>query len=114
MNRGGTLPRIPPALKAKDVGHGEVASGKNWQVTTALTEHVQPYLNSLAYRVDTPEGRAIFTGDTQLCDTVRELVREDDMILHIYWDKPSVMETTNEANDECGTTAPPNWPKIQE
>ena len=72
VNRGGTLPRIPPAPKAKDVGVGEVASGKDWQVTAALAEHVQPYLDSLAYRVDTPEGSVIFTGDTQPCDTVRE------------------------------------------
>ena len=64
VNRGGTLPRIPPAPKAKDVGPGEVATGNNWQVTAALAEHAQPWLDSLAYRVDTPEGSVAFTGDT--------------------------------------------------
>ena len=47
---GDTLPRIPPTPKAKDVGVGEVASGKDWQVTVAVAEHCQTYLDSLAYR----------------------------------------------------------------
>ena len=104
VNRGGTLPRIPPAPNAKDIGVGEVASGKNWQVTAALAEHVQPYLDSLAYRVDTPEGSVIFTGDTQPCDTVRELARDADIMLCMCWDEQSIMETANEANGQCGTT----------
>ena len=98
VNRGDTLPRIPPAPKAKDVGVGEVASGKDWQVTAAVAEHCQTYLDSLAYRVDTPEGSVIFTGDTQHCDTVRDLARDADMMLCMCWDEQSVMETTNEAS----------------
>ena len=38
VNRGGTLPRIPPNPRAKNVGKGEVASGKNWVVTAAPAE----------------------------------------------------------------------------
>ncbi len=104
VNRGDTLPRIPPAPKAKDVGVGEVASGKDWQVTAAVAEHCQTYLDSLAYRVDTPEGSVIFTGDTQHCDTVRDLARDADMMLCMCWGEQSVMETTNEAKGQCGTT----------
>ena len=104
VNRGDTLPRIPPAPKAKDVGVGEVASGKDWQVTAAVAEHCQTYLDSLAYRVDTPEGSVSFTGDTQHCDTVRDLARDADMMLCMCWDEQSVMETANEAKGQCGTT----------
>ena len=78
-----------------------MASGKNWQVTAVLAEHVQAYLDSLAYRVDIPEGSVIFTGDTQPCDTVRELARDADIMLCMYWDEQSVMEA---ANGQCGTT----------
>ena len=49
----------------------------------------------------------IFTGDTQPCDTVRELARDADMMLCMCWDEQSVMETANEANEangQCGTT----------
>ncbi len=81
LNRGGTLPRIPPNPQAKNVGPGEVASGKNWEVTAALAEHVQPFLDSLAYRVDTPDGSVVFTGDTQPCQSVIDLARDADMML---------------------------------
>ncbi len=33
VNRGGPRPRRAPARKGKDVGVGEVAAGKSWQVT---------------------------------------------------------------------------------
>lgn len=35
QNRGGTLPRTPPNVLAKDVGPGKVYSGKDWEVTAA-------------------------------------------------------------------------------
>ena len=104
MNRGSVPPRMPPAPNAKDIGVGEVASGKNWQVTSALAEHAQPWLDSLAYRVDTPEGSVVFTGDTQPCDTVRELARDADMMLCMCWDDQAVMESVNESEGQCGTT----------
>ena len=40
-------------------------------MTAAHAEHAQPYLDSLAYRLDTPEGSIVFTGDTQPCAHVR-------------------------------------------
>ena len=46
----------------------------------------------------------VFTGDTQPCDTVRELARDADMMLCMCWDEQSVIETDNEANGQCGTT----------
>ena len=65
VNRGGVLPRRPPDVLAKDVGPGRIFSGPDWEVTAAPAEHVQPYLDSLAYRIDTPDGSVVFTGDTQ-------------------------------------------------
>src|SRR5919201_546316 len=56
LNRGGTLPRKPPAVNAKDVGPGLVHSGRDWEIIAAPAEHVQPFLDSLAYRLNSPEG----------------------------------------------------------
>ena len=104
VNRGGTLPRTPPNPHAKNVGPGEVASGKGWHVTSALAEHVQPFLDSLAYRVDTPDGSVVFTGDTQPCQSVIDLARDADMMLCMCWDDQDVMNNTGESTGQCGTT----------
>ena len=70
QNRGGVLPRKPPEVLAKDIGPGKVYSGKDWEVTAAPAEHVQPFLDSLAYRLDTPDGTAGSPGAPQPYDTV--------------------------------------------
>ena len=103
VNRGGTLPRKPPHVQAKDVGPGKVHSGKDWEVTAASAEHVQPYLDSLAYRFETPNGSIVFTGDTQPCESVETLAHEADMLLCMCWDEQSVMDESGEAGGQCGT-----------
>ncbi len=104
QNRGGVLPRKPPEVYAKDVGPGLVYSGSDWQVTAAPAEHVQPYLDSLAYRIDTPDGSVVFTGDTQPCDSVRELAKGADVMLCMCWDDQEEMERIGEHTGQCGTT----------
>ena len=90
VNRGGTLPRTPPSVAAKDVGPGPVFGGRDWQVTAAPAEHVQPWLDSLAYRVDTADGSVVFTGDT-LGDGLGESRPEDlklgdELIMFETWE----------------------------
>ena len=104
VNRGGTLPRTPPDVLARDVGPGKVYSGKDWEVTAAEAEHVQPYLDSLAYRIDSPEGSIVFTGDTQPCRSVADLAKDADVMLCMCWDDQKVMEESGEAPFQCGTT----------
>ena len=104
VNRGGTLPRQPPSVDAKDVEPGPVQSGDDWQVTSAAAEHVQPWLDSLAYRVDTSQGSVVFTGDTQPCRSVTDLARGADMMLCMCWDDQEVMDESGEAPGQCGTT----------
>jgi ribonuclease Z len=58
-----------------------VFSGKDWQVTAAPAEHVQPWLDSLAYRVDSSEGSVVFTGDTRPCNSVTALAKNADVML---------------------------------
>ena len=104
VNRGGTLPRKPPDVFARDVGPGKVFSRGDWEVTAAEAEHVQPYLDSLAYRIDSPEGSMVFTGDTQPCESVVELARGADIMLCMCWDDQETMDRNGEAHRQCGTT----------
>ncbi|MBI4607923.1 MAG: MBL fold metallo-hydrolase [Candidatus Rokubacteria bacterium] len=104
VNRGGTLPRTPPAVRAKDVGPGLVHQGREWLVSAAPAEHVQPWLDSLAYRLDSAEGSVVFTGDTQPCQSVVELARGADMMLCMCWDEQERMIASGEAAGQCGTT----------
>jgi ribonuclease Z len=104
LNRGGTLPRKPPDVLARDVGPGPVFSGADWEVTSARAEHVQPYLDSLAYRLDSPEGSIVFTGDTEPCQSVVDLAADADVMFCMCWDDQASMEENGEAPRQCGTT----------
>ena len=64
---------------------------------------MQPFLDSLAYRFDTPDGSVVFTGDTQPCDTVLELARDADVMLCMCWDDQDRMDEIGESVGQCGT-----------
>ena len=103
VNRGGTLPRPPPEVQASDVGPGGVSSSADWEVTAARAEHAQPYLDSLAYRLDSPDGSIVFTGDTEPCQSVVDLARDADVMLCMCWDEQESMERNGETSGVCGT-----------
>ena len=62
--RGGKLPRRRPAPKVTEIHAGSVISGDGWKVTVGHAQHVQPYLECLAFRIDTSEGSICYTGDS--------------------------------------------------
>ena len=104
-SRGGKIPRKPPAVKAQDIKPGTIVTAKKWEVTAAHAQHVQPYLDSLAYRLDTTNGKSIvFTGDTQPCESVIELANNADVMLCMCWDDQAIMDQDGEAVGQCGTT----------
>ena len=103
VNRGGTLPRQPPSVIAKDVAPGLVHNGRDWEVVSAPAEHVQPFLDSLAYRVNSPDGSVVFTGDTQPCQSVIDLACGADMLLCMCWDDQECMMQSGENFGQCGT-----------
>ena len=78
---GGTLPREGPVVKAKDVGPGKVAEGDDWEILAAPAKHVEPWLDSLAYRFNGPKGSIVFTGDTSPCETVEALAEGVDVLV---------------------------------
>lgn len=81
VNRGGSLPRPEPSLEVHDVGPGQVIEREGWTVTAAQGKHVQPWLESLAYRVNTAEGSIVFAGDTGPCESVTKLAHGADVLV---------------------------------
>ena len=69
-----------------------------------VAEHVQPWLDSLAYRVDSSEGSVVFTGDTRPCPSVTDLAKGADLMLCMCWDDQEIMEQNGESDGQCGTT----------
>jgi ribonuclease Z len=103
--RGGVLPRKPPVVEAHDVGPGRIAAGKDWEVTAAPAEHVQPWLDSLAHRIDSPHGSVVVTGDTRPCASVVALARDVDVMICVCVFVQEDIDGTPEADAMCGSTA---------
>jgi ribonuclease Z len=82
-----------------------VHTADRWEVTAAPAEHVQPYLDSLAYRLETKQGKTVvFTGDTQPCKSVVELAKDADVLISMCWDDQAEMDRDGEAAGQTGTT----------
>lgn len=101
--RGGRLPRRPPSVQATDIGPGRVVSGPDWEITAAPALHVQPWLDSLAYRLETEEGVVVVTGDTGPCDTVARLAEGADILISICTYVQEDIDDTPEAQFQCGS-----------
>ncbi|MBI3456601.1 MAG: hypothetical protein HY002_12560 [Candidatus Rokubacteria bacterium] len=105
QRRGGALPRRPPVVQATDVGPGRLVRGRDWEVRAAPAEHVQPWLDSLAHRVDSPHGSIVVTGDTRPCASVVELAKGADVMICVCVDVQEDIDGTPEADYMCGSAA---------
>ena len=103
-SRGGVLPRRPPMVDANDIKPGAVTRGKDWDVVSAPAEHVQPWLDSLAYRVNSSEGTFVFTGDTRPCDSVAKLAQGADVLVFVCVELQEKIADKPEGEYMCGTT----------
>jgi len=81
--RGGKLPRRRPAPKVSEIHAGSVISGDGWKVTVGHAQHVEPYLECLAFRIDTSEGSICYTGDSGSSDAIVELAKGCDILIHM-------------------------------
>lgn len=102
VNRGGVLPRRPPVVQARDIEAGYTHRAAAWSMHTAHAQHVQPYLDSIAYRLETPDGAIVFTGDTEPCGPVRELAAGADLMFCMCWDTDANMAASGENTGQCG------------
>lgn len=51
-------------------------------VVEAVAVHHEPVCEAVAYRVTTPAGRVVVSGDTRVCDEVRDLASGADVLVH--------------------------------
>lgn len=102
INRGGVLPRPWPTYENRVIVAGDVVENDRWRVTSGHAQHVQPYLDSLAYRLDTDEGSVVFTGDTGPCEEVIDLARGADVLYSMCWDLQGEMSRLHEDNGQTG------------
>ena len=81
--RGGVYPRERPAPAVTGLRSGSVVEGEGWSVTAASVVHVQPYLICYGYRLDSPEGSFVYSGDTGPCQAMVELAKDCDVLVHM-------------------------------
>ena len=81
--RGGTLPRHRPAPRVREVEPGAVIEGRGWTVRVGRAAHVQPFLECLAYRIDSEEGSLCYAGDSGMSTDLVDLARGCDVLLQM-------------------------------
>jgi ribonuclease Z len=102
-NRGGSLPRPEPHFEIADVQAGFLYETPNWKVSAVEVHHVEPWLISLAYRVDTAHGSIVFAGDTGAWAPVVELAQGADVFVANSWNHQRFMDHDGEAPGRTGT-----------
>ncbi len=99
QQRGGTLPRRPPSVAVQDIGPGSVCAGDGWEVIATATSHVQPWLESLAYRLNSAEGSIVFTGDAGPGQNLIQLARgADTLVAMCHMPQSDVREEERDSN----------------
>lgn len=81
--RGGTVPRRWPAPVVTEIHAGSVVEGEGWKITVGHAQHVQPYLECLALRIDTKDGSICYSGDSGPHDAIVELAKGCDLLIHM-------------------------------
>ena len=82
--RGGTPPRQRPAPQVREVHAGDVVEADHWKVTVGTASHVQPYLECLAFRVESEQGSLVYSGDSGgVPGDMIELARGCDVLVHM-------------------------------
>ena len=104
-NRGGRLPRTAPMIDATDIDATFALGEAGFSVRAADTVHAQPYLESVAYRIDCDGASIVFTGDTEPVDSVVEMARGADMLICMCWDTDRAMEADGVSRGMTGTTS---------
>lgn len=101
--RGGVEPRRPPTYDVADIGVGHVHETDGWRVRATHAQHVQPFLDSLAYRLECPTGDVVVTGDTEPCESVVELSRGASAMIAECWDHQERMDAKGPPPGQLGT-----------
>jgi len=81
LKRGGSLPRPDTKAQGHDVEPGHTIETDTWRATAVQVPHLEPYLTSLAYRIDTSKGSILYLGDAGICPELMELAKGVDTLV---------------------------------
>jgi len=81
--RGGNVPRRRPGPHVTEIHAGSTVEGAGWKITVGHAQHVQPYLECLALRIDTSDGSICYTGDSGSHDAIVDLAKGCDILIHM-------------------------------
>jgi ribonuclease BN (tRNA processing enzyme) len=83
-------PPLAPLIRAHDIDSaGEVYRDERVRVTCALVKH-PPVVPAFAFRFDAPDRSIVFSGDTAPCDSLVELARGADVLVHEVLYEPAL------------------------
>ena len=99
--RGGPMPRTLPVMDVHELEEGEAVATDRWTVTTGPARHVQPYLASRSYRLQTADASVVISGDTRPLPELVEFAREADLLVHMAMDLQDDIDTWPEIATSC-------------
>ena len=81
--RGGVMPRVRPAPVVQELASGATVREGAWRVEVAAVRHFQPYLTCFGFRLETPEGSFVYSGDSGPSSGMRKLAQDCDILVHM-------------------------------
>lgn len=81
--RGGALPRRWPAPEVTEITSSDVVEGKGWTLKVGRAEHFTPYLETLAFRIETPGATLVYSGDSGPTPPMRSFAEGADVLIHM-------------------------------
>jgi ribonuclease BN (tRNA processing enzyme) len=92
VGRGGRLPRAEPHIDVKDIDAGAVIEDVSWKLIAARAAHIEPWMPTLAYRLEISNKCIVFSSDTGFCKSVIELARGANYLLIHCWGHQETMK----------------------
>ena len=80
--RGGKVPRPWPSPDVTEVEPGFTVETDNWRLSSCAVPHAEPYLVSMALRIDTQERSFVYSGDAGICGELKLLAAGAHTLLH--------------------------------
>lgn len=102
-NRGGTVPRHPPAAEVVEIDVGDQIEGDGWTIDVGPAWHVQPYLESVAYRLEADGHSIVFAGDTEPRSEVATFATDCDVFVCMAWGDHETLTQTGEVGGVSST-----------
>lgn len=86
QSRGGELPRRSPVVEVEEIQAGDIIRGEGWRVLAGTAKHIDPWMPTLAFRLETQGISLTITSDTGSCQSILDLANGSDYLLIHCWD----------------------------